>query len=648
MRVRGKREQGIALLVTILTMVVVAGISTLLFVRTLNEMKHSRDDAGIVQTLLLARGGANLGGAVLAGAVRDDLNEIVNVRSSTTDCWSFGSGSCSSERPNPGSVVADLSGPDSVATQLQETIDDLLCGETVGDFGDGAQVSVRVYVTSQACGNELPGGVSLPEGRFVGGAPRPANQDYALPFVMVSEATLGEYKRNVVLQGEYQFTVGRVTFAQFALFTNHHTSNSEGIWFTDDTLFDGPVHTNEYFRFYGEPWFGHKVTSAGCPSYRRSDRVNPSTGQAEEYCTQANPGAYFHDRQNTLRTNLGPNPSFGRRPRNAPEFTAGVDWRAEYVPLPSNNIEQETVARNSGIYIDSDIDRVVMWAGDEDGNELERDMLGRWQGPATHQYIKVWSQEKTVCVDPGWFSCYRWEFVEGRDQLYRYAEDGRLEERVDGDWQVALNEYGQPVTNFNGVVHVDGKIESLEGPERTGWNDSEPAPPAIASFAQITVSASNRITINEDLKYEEPPCSSPPIRNRNGTVTPAECDDLEARNVLGVYSQYSDIMVGSSAPNDLKIHGVLMSSEGIVGVEGYNSGSHRGTVELIGGIIQNRYGPFGTFNPTTGRHNTGYDRSFTYDPRMYATVSPPYFPTIGLDKVKDVRVFSFGSREQVY
>ena len=126
MQLNGRGNQGIALILSLMTMVVVAGIGTLLFARTVNEMKHSRDDAGVVQTLLLARGGANLGGAVLTGTVRDELNAIVNVRSSTTNCWSFGDGGCEDGQPTNSSVISALTGTNSVASQLQGEIDDLL------------------------------------------------------------------------------------------------------------------------------------------------------------------------------------------------------------------------------------------------------------------------------------------------------------------------------------------------------------------------------------------------------------------------------------------------------------------------------------------------------------------------------------------
>lgn len=656
MRVNGMRERGFALIITLLTMVVVAGIGTLLVARTVNEIRHSGDDSAIVQTLLLARGGANLGGALLASDIRNELDSIVNVRSSTTTCWSFGTGLCTADGPTPASVASDLTGSNSVATQLQARIDSLLCGSDASAFGAGSEVRIRVFVTSQSCGDNLPGNITLPQGRFVEGNARPANQDYAIPFVMVSEAELGQYRRNVVLQGEYRFQVGRVTFAQYALFTNVHRTSSgssgSAVWFTENTLFDGPVHTNEYFRFFSNPWFGHMVTTAGCPTNRRGNRINPSTGNWEEYCTSHDYGAYFHNASTTLRRNLGTSPSFGSNPVNRPELAGGVDWESEYIPLPSNSYEQEMEALNSGIHfgIGQNLSRLRMWAGDAAGNSPTL-VNGVWTPRTTYQYI-----EGFRCTSTSSGYCTN----ETRVARYRVSESGVLQVlNSSNNWVQAYNAFGQPITNFNGVVFVDGQVERFGGPNRTNANNPDTAAPALAHFSQITLATEHQVRITSDLKYEDPPCSSAPTRLANGTVQRAVCNNLDALNVFGLYTQSANVLIGHNhgssgtrptynAPNNVHIHGVLMSSEGMVTVEDYGEGSARGAVNLIGGIIENHYGAFGTFSTSSGAMLTGYSRNFTYDQRTYSSVSPPYFPTIGLDRVKGVSVFSFGQREQVY
>jgi hypothetical protein len=207
-------------------------------------------------------------------------------------------------------------------------------------------------------------------------------------------------------------------------------------------------------------------------------------------------------------------------------------------------------------------------------------------------------------------------------------------------------------------VYVDGGVSSYTGPARTpaSSDDAADAPPALASFAQITLAASRDIRITGDLTYEDAPCEGAPTRQSDGTVAPAVCDNMSADNVLGVYTQNGDILIGNghgsgsglNAPYDVTIDGVLMTSSGSVTVEGHNSGVERGTVNLLGGVIEYYYGPFGRFDPGTGAGLHGYARRFTFDQRMAAGLAPPFFPTVGDDAVRNIYVYSFGQREQVY
>jgi len=109
-----RSRQGIALLAALAILVVVGGISALMFARTVTEVRHSGDDTGIVQSLLLARGAANLAGGVLSNTVRPLLDGIVENESSTSQRWSFGSGE--DDEPTVNSVVPAL-GSTSLATR---------------------------------------------------------------------------------------------------------------------------------------------------------------------------------------------------------------------------------------------------------------------------------------------------------------------------------------------------------------------------------------------------------------------------------------------------------------------------------------------------------------------------------------------------
>lgn len=624
-----EREHGVAMLYALLLMVVVMGVATLMFARTLGEIKHSGDDAGIVQSLMLARGAANLGGTILQQPVRNALQTIVKAQSSTTSQWSFGTSSVNASFPDPTSVMNALSvGTGSVAGQLQPQIDAMVCGQSVSPSAGGAG-TVRIYVTDQACGIALPSGLNLPAAHYVDGQPRNGSnsdteQTYALPFVLVANGAVGAYKRNVVIQGEYDFKVGRPSFAKYALFTNVHElpNNGGDVWFTDNTLFDGPVHTNQYFRFYHKPWFGGEVTSAGCS--------NPGPTNCNGNPTRI--GAEFYDEG--FVNDPGPTPSYSNGyGTHAPQLTAGVDWSSAYVQLPQQSNDQKSAAQTGGLYFNGNVSYLKMWAADSSGTPLTKDASGNWGPPASYQYIQA-------CTGSYSNSC----------TTYRFGSDNVLyKQKNNGGWQ-------QDQAAFNGVVYANGSIDRLTGPPRTSSYSSNPsdAPPALASFAQVTVASEHSTRVTGDLTYEKQPCQGELHRDSNGQVVPATCNNLGASNVLGVYAQDGSVYIGNGnggsydAPKNVTIDGVLMSATGTVSVENYAYGWPRGDVHLLGGVIEYDYGAFGTFNPHTGNDVSGYSRKFTYDPRMGKGLAPPHFPTVGGDEVQKVALFTYGQREQVY
>ncbi len=624
------REHGVAMLYALLLMVVVMGVATLMFARTLGEIKHSGDDAGIVQSLMLARGAANLGGTILQQPVRNALQTIVQSQSSTSSQWSFGTSSVNATAPDPISVMNALSvGSGSVAGLLQQNIDSMVCGQSV-QASSGGSGSMRIYVTAQACGQSLPTNVTLPAAHFVTGLPRSGSntdteQTYALPFVLVADGAVGSYNRNVVIQGEYDFKVGRPSFAKYALFTNVHElpHNGGDVWFTDNTLFDGPVHTNQYFRFYHKPWFGGEVSSAGCS--------NPGATSCNGNPTRI--GADFYDEG--FVHDPGPTPSYTNRyGTHAPELAAGVDWSSGYVQLPQQSNDQRSAAQANGLYVNGNLSYLQMWAADASGDPLTRDASGNWGPAASYQYVEA-------CTSTHSSSC----------TVYRYASDNVLyKQKTNGTWQLVQSA-------FNGVIYANGNIDRFTGPSRTPSNSTDPAaaPPALASFAQVTVASENTTRITGDLTYENQPCQGELHRAGNGQVVPATCNNLDASNVLGVYAQSGDVLIGNdnnyssyNAPKNVTVDGVLMSARGTVSVEWYDSGSPRGDVHLLGGVIEYHYGAFGTFNANSGQDTSGYSRKFTYDPRMGKGLAPPHFPTVGGDEVKNVSLFTYGQREQVY
>jgi len=213
--------------------------------------------------------------------------------------------------------------------------------------------------------------------------------------------------------------------------------------------------------------------------------------------------------------------------------------------------------------------------------------------------------------------------------------------QVNGTWMSAASGTAQAAitngtaqTSFNGVIYATGTITSLTGPPRTNASDPATAPPALSPFSQITVAATGDIHIKNDLKYSTPPCTgSNSVSGTTFTAAPCTNAGDDNKNILGIYSSGGDVDIDSPAKygtsagvgKNVTIQGVLMASTGRVTVDGYDQGAADsnvlGQVNLLGGIIENYYGPFGI----TDGH--GFGRNYVYDPRTGNGLAPPSFPT---------------------
>jgi hypothetical protein len=132
---------------------------------------------------------------------------------------------------------------------------------------------------------------------------------------------------------------------------------------------------------------------------------------------------------------------------------------------------------------------------------------------------------------------------------------------------------------------------------------------------RMSIASEDDITVAGNITYTTDPVAHP-------TSTDA----------LGLLS-YTDVWVGTSAPNNLTIDAAIMAtgasiaanSPGSFGVNNYNSGSPRGNLNVYGGIVQEVRAPVATVN--NGSVVTGYSKNYSYDPRFINT-PPPYYPTV--------------------
>ena len=345
-----KNPQGIAIVVALTVILLLSVVSGLIFTRTMNDLHTSRDNTAQAQAINLARGGAVAASALLANDVRASLESIVRSANpslggiNTSDIWYYGG---NNTQPSASTVATRLA---LLASSLQTSVNSQICSRNLAPDGSGATVQVRIhFTTAPACGQPFPSAAQLPSGYVVDNDNNPITpltrqvQGYALPYVMVVTASPGTpYQRNVLVQGEYRFLLTNGSFARYALFTNQHRNRANtAVWFTGNTLFDGPVHTNEHFRYSFNPWFGGYVTSAGC------------TNAGASSCSGSiSPGAHFG--AGSATTFLSPSQMTNP---NAPVWTSGgathapvfdgsprVNWQEAFIPMPTNAQNQRDAA----------------------------------------------------------------------------------------------------------------------------------------------------------------------------------------------------------------------------------------------------------------------------------------------------------------
>ncbi|MFB9994416.1 DUF4900 domain-containing protein [Deinococcus oregonensis] len=422
---------------------------------------------------------------------------------------------------------------------------------------------------------------------------------------------------------EYFMLVSRAPFSRYQLFVNHQFSSAADelagnrIVSGNDLMFSGPVHTNQNFQFSGAPWFGGGVSSAGCPQ----NGIGLVGGLAG--CTVVPTyGAFFGspNSQFVTQAELGtskapvicpgitdPSACAVDPGRNAPTFGGGATWNGNFVQLPTAATEQEKAAATAGILLAGDVSELQLGQGNIGGMIRQR---------VTYTLNGVTTQ-----------------LAYGPDKNLLILDGNQM-------WQPALRGLNGFIPNpgglsavFNGVIAVQGTVQNLNG--GPGANATPPAP-SVADYAALTVAATGNIAITSNLTYASPPCSGEHVRDADGTVTPAACGNLASKNLLGVVSSGGNIELVSPAscpegagtcaalPANASIHAVLMASTGAVRVRGaeqtLGAPFALGDIHLLGGLIENYYGPFGSAD------GGGYGRKLVYDPRMNEDTAPPAFP----------------------
>ena len=408
------------------------------------------------------------------------------------------------------------------------------------------------------------------------GAPtNPQNEVYVFRYNFSVDATavvtktIPNITRSLgLVNGSFSITVMRDTFAKFALFTAHHrTPSNSVVWFTESTNFSGPVSTNERFSF----------------------ARNPSAHFSEEV-TQHNQSARFYNNGNEVYRDADYYSYIDRTGQEVivdrPIFDKGFVRGAEIINITSS-ITQVDLKRQAlggtadpgarGIYIPNDGSNLIggiyiKGNQGDNGDNPTISMSATASGP-----VYTITRESTTKVITINYAANQTTIQTGPTrETYSGIPDG--------------------VGNEGIIIYADDDIGSFSG--------------TVEKDTNITVSSERNINLSGNVLYEQ--------------YNPSPLNALGFTNVLGILSWGGNVVIDSNAPDNVEIHGVVMAPHGVFTVDNYNRGRYRGIATLLGGVITDFYGAFGTFGGMGGQ--TGYGRNFVYDARMLQGTTPPYFP----------------------
>ncbi|MFQ5822671.1 MAG: hypothetical protein ACE5JB_01295 [bacterium] len=126
---------------------------------------------------------------------------------------------------------------------------------------------------------------------------------------------------------------------------------------------------------------------------------------------------------------------------------------------------------------------------------------------------------------------------------------------------------------------------------------------------QVTVLSDRDIFIDDDIVYADDPRVN------------SNSDDY-----LGLIAAHRVNVVDNVAnSSNVEIHAAILAHHDELNVENYNIGSPRGTLTILGSIIQNDALPYGTYHE--GTLETGYEGNHICDIRLIDK-TPPYFPRL--------------------
>lgn len=614
MRIRtGTRQRGFALVTSLIALVLVSAIIALLAFMSVSDLRQARATVVQMQARAIAEAGETYGRYAMSVAaqptIRSELRGLMTVNANPETQW----------------VINSTRWTDA-SNRIQAALN--------ASFQTVAAANLNGIGSAQ---------VAYEFKNFRGGTRSRSSQTYLVDYLVVSTGTAADGVRRVEDLGVLEIQLGKPSLSQYLFLVDNAQGNNG--FFPTGTVFNGPVHANGNWGFWGKPVFMDTVTTAadgayfwnaggtcsgGNPTYVRGDSRPPCTvPDFRKGFTRSAPSVDLPtSAMSQQRAALGLDPEVTSSPSNAQICTAlgpGVCNAGNVLPngvyLPNSG-----GVITGGIYIQGGVSELLLDGSSRDGRQVYRVRQGTRTWTIELNYL---TNQTRVTTTPG-----------GLTTVYTGLPNGTTPVGSGGP---------------TGQIYVTGQIDSLIGPGRTGAVASNapdhPVPsqirPALALETELNITAVNAIRLRSDLVYE---CDPAALGSSAYLAANPRCNVGAGNNVdtvLGVMSLNENVEITTSTPNELFLWGSYLagrSNRGLT-VENYNTRAAQGKLRLFGGLIQSVDQFRGTIN-NNGSLRTGYIETYDYDLRFAnGAVAPPNFPTVRTFDVQTLIPVALGFRE---
>ncbi|HAJ32602.1 MAG TPA: hypothetical protein DCK79_04435 [Candidatus Atribacteria bacterium] len=393
-------------------------------------------------------------------------------------------------------------------------------------------------------------------------------------------------------------TAVKVTnFAEYAYFSdderfpnNSNIPGSSGyvgakIWFTGNDTIGGKLHSNSQLHMVDVPTFLGKVTST-------ADTID---FWGDAYAADGSDFPGFMDEYELGVDNIAL-PQYRNisdlDDENSLQRIAGGSWSKTDIQALSDGVYVPNIAGpgsgvSGGIYIQGDAN-------------IELNVDGSAGGAGPNSEITIVQGGNTTIIT----SVMEPIVLPAGSTLNGAAAGGTTIPANTTLVQIGTtNTYESYEGITNGLLFIDGSINSLHGDNHRG---------------KMTIASNESINVTDNIYYYD----------RNESLSIFD-DDIEAiDDSLGLIAA-ADLVIDRYAPHNIEVDAVIMALNTSFFYDGWKW-DLKGTLSLLGGLIQKARGPVGTHS--AGTKITGYSKNYNYDIRMANPAGgylPPFFPSTG-------------------